>query len=160
MIAYTSIIMDALDAARIMTGECLCFRSRRAARLITRAYDEALRPVGLHATQLTLLNAVASGGEEGQLMPRLSVGLAMDPTTLSRNLRPLEREGLIEIFQLAGDRRVRVARLTETGRSRLVAAFPLWRQAHERVQAALGEADANELRLKLDSTAAAISRAD
>ena len=160
MIAYTSIFMDALDAARAMTGECLCFRSRRAARVITRAYDEALRPVGLHATQLTLLNAVASGGEEGQLMPRLCAGLAMDPTTLSRNLRPLEREGLVEISRLAGDRRVRVARLTETGRARLLAAFPLWRQAHERVQAALGEPHAKELRLKLDFAATAMARAD
>lgn len=159
MNAYTSIFMDALDAALAMTGECLCFRSRRVARLITRAYDEALRPVGLQATQLTLLNAVAIGGEEGQLMPRLSHGLAMDPTTLSRNLRPLERDGLVEIFRLEADRRVRVARLTGPGRSRLVAALPLWRQAHEHVQAALGEADAADLRFRLDSAAAAVSGA-
>src|SRR5690606_9360436 len=113
--------------------ECLCFRARRVSRALTRLYDEELRPLGLQATQLTLLNAVALGGGTGAPMGRLADVLAMDPTTLSRNLRPLERAGLLEILRSLADRRVRLARLTEEGRRTVVAAFPHWERAHRRV---------------------------
>ena len=144
-------LMDAFDAAAIMTAECLCFRSRRAARLITRAYDEALRPLGLQATQLTLLNAITMAGEAGSLMSRLADVLAMEISTLSRNLRPLEREGIIEIGRSPEDRRVRVARLTRKGPDLLRAALPLWREAHGRVTDALGRQAADDLRRQLDA---------
>src|SRR5690606_30465729 len=125
--------MSPPDPAQVMTAGCLCFRTRRLSRLITRAYDEALRPIGLQATQLTLLNAIAMGREAGQLMPRIASILAMDATTLSRNLRPLERDGLIVIGRREDDRRVRVARLTAAGEARLEAALPLWQEAHDRI---------------------------
>ena len=140
-----------------MTAECLCFRSRRASRLITRAYDEALRPLGLHATQLTLLNAIAMGGEGGSLMPHLAEVLAMEISTLSRNLRPLEREGLIEIGRSSEDRRVRVARLTRKGQDLLQAALPLWREAHMRVTGALGQQASEDLRHRLDAAATSVA---
>lgn len=141
-------------AARAMTADCLCFRVRRVSRAITRMYDEALRPLGLHATQLTLLNAVTMCGE-GATMPRLADILAMDQTTLSRNLRPLEKSGWIRIDRMETDRRVRLARLTPDGERLLAGALPLWTQAHERVVAALGHDAALELRDRLDAVSAA-----
>lgn len=138
-----------------MAAECLCFRARRVSRAVTRIYDEELRPLGLQATQLTLLNAVAIGGERGAAMKRLADVLAMDPTTLSRNLRPLERDGLLCIERANGDRRVRLARLTDEGRRRLEAAYPLWQRAHDRLTRALGGDDAHALRQQLDAAVAA-----
>lgn len=142
-----------------MTADCLCFRARRVARALTRMYDEALRPLGIQATQLTLLNAVAMSGERGAAMGRLAEVLAMDGTTLSRNLRPLERAGLLTIGRVESDRRVRLARLTAEGRQRVEEALPLWTQAHERVVAALGAEAALDLRDRFDATAAAASSA-
>lgn len=142
-----------------MTAECLCFRSRRLARQITRAYDDALRPLGIEATQLTLMNAIAMGGREGSRMRRIADALAMDMSTLSRNLKPLERDGLIEIVRQPEDRRVKIARLTPSGERRLEEALPLWDKATGRISSALGETAAAEMRLSLDAAAASISQA-
>jgi DNA-binding MarR family transcriptional regulator len=68
-----------------MADQCLCFRARRVSRALTRMYDEALRPLGIQATQLTLLNAIALSGAEGGPMSATAEVLAMDGTTLSRN---------------------------------------------------------------------------
>jgi DNA-binding MarR family transcriptional regulator len=141
-------------AAEVMTAECLCFRARRVSRALTRMYDEALRPLGIQATQLTLLNAMAMTGEAGT-MGRLSGILAMDQTTLSRNLRPLEKAGWARIERLPADRRVRVARLTPLGERMIADALPLWTTAHARVVEALGADAAAELRDRFDATAAA-----
>jgi DNA-binding MarR family transcriptional regulator len=149
--------MSHLDAARAMTAECLCFRSRRAARAITRLYDAALRPLGLQATQLTLMNAVAMGGERGQPMGRLVKALALDLTTLSRNLRTLEAEGLVAVARQEGDRRVRVVTLTPKGERLLVEAMPLWTRAHAQVVEALGTGEAQALGASFDAAARAVA---
>jgi DNA-binding MarR family transcriptional regulator len=151
--------MDHLDAARRMAADCLCFRARRAARVITRLYDEALRPIGLQATQLTLLNAIAMGGSEGQPMGRLSEILALDLTTLSRNLRTLETAGLVAIGRRKDDRRVRLASLTEKGDRLLVEALPLWSQAHAAVVERLGAEDARALGASFDRATSATIQA-
>ena len=148
--------LDHLSTARTIAADCLAFRVRRVSRVLTRLYDEALRPLGIQATQLTLLNAVvlcdeASDGE-GAAMSRLADILAMDLTTLSRNLRPLEKSRLIEISPLPGDRRVRVARVTRSGRQLIENALPLWRHAHARVVDAIGEQKAADLRTAFDAT--------
>ena len=142
----------------MMTADCLCFRARRVSRALTRMYDEALRPLGIQATQLTLLNAVAMCGPGGATMSRLADILAMDGTTLSRNLRPLEKAELVRIARLETDRRVRLARLTEEGERRVADALPLWSEAHERVVAALGPDAAVELRDRFDRAVAATHR--
>ncbi|HLL45313.1 MAG TPA: MarR family winged helix-turn-helix transcriptional regulator [Longimicrobiaceae bacterium] len=146
-------------AARAMTADCLCFRARRVSRALTRMYDEALRPLGLQATQLTLLNAVTMCAEAGAPMGRLADVLAMDATTLSRNLRPLEKAGLVKMERLPADRRVRLATLTPAGQRMVAEALPLWTRAHERVVAALGHDAAAELRDRFDATAAAAASA-
>jgi DNA-binding MarR family transcriptional regulator len=84
-----------------------------AARAVTRAYDEALRPVGLRATQLSVL--VAAAAEESLSITALAGQMGMDRSTLTRNLRPLEAEGLIRLGN-EGWRRSRSLRITEKGR--------------------------------------------
>jgi len=142
-------------AAQLMTAECLCFRARRVSRALTRMYDEALRPLGIHATQLTLLNAVAMCGEKGASMVRLAGILAMDGTTLTRNLRPLQSAELVRVVRPPTDRRVRLAVLTPAGRLKIEEALPLWTRAHERVVATLGPESAAELRDRFDAAVAA-----
>jgi DNA-binding MarR family transcriptional regulator len=150
--------MDHLLAARRMTAECLCFRARRAARAITRLYDEALRPLGLQGSQLTLMNAIAMGGSEGQPMGGLAEILALDLTTLSRNLRTLEAAGLVAIGRRKDDRRVRMATLTEKGERLLVQALPLWSQAHATVVESIGADDARALGASFDRATRATLR--
>jgi DNA-binding MarR family transcriptional regulator len=145
-------------SAQVMTADCLCFRARRVSRALTRMYDEALRPLGIAATQLTLLNAVTMAGEAAT-MGTLAEILAMDQTTLSRNLRPLEKAGLIAIARHPEDRRVRVARLTPAGEQMVEDALPLWTRAHERVVAALGADSALELRDRFDAAVLAAAAA-
>lgn len=149
--------MDHLDAARIMAADCLCFRARRTARAITRAYDAALRPTGLQATQVTLMNAIALGPDGAQTMGRLSEVLALEISTLTRNLRALENTGLVAIGRSETDRRVRVARLTEGGQSKLAEALPHWKQAHGEIVAALGADTAAALHAALDATSQAMA---
>lgn len=152
--------MTHLDAARVMAAECLCFRARRTARAITRLYDAALRPTGLQATQVTLMNAIALGPDGAQPMGRLAEILALEISTLTRNLRPLQSAGLIEIGRSDTDRRVRVVRLTEAGEARLVAALPHWRRAHAQIVATLGEATTLKLRTSLEDANRAMKDAE
>lgn len=148
---------DHLDAARIMAAECLCFRARRTARVITRAYDEALRPTGLQATQVTLMNAVALGPDGTQPMGQLADILALEISTLTRNLRALKNAGLVHVGRSDTDRRVRVVRLSEAGKTRLASALPYWKQAHDEIIAALGAATAATLHAAFDATAKAMA---
>lgn len=147
--------MDGIAAAREMAADCLCFRSRRVSRMLTRLYDEALRPSGLQATQLTLLNAIALCGVDGAAMPRLSEILSMAGTTLSRNLRAVEKAGWVRVEPMATDRRVRLAHLTPAGEELLTRALPLWRQAQERIAEILGPETATEIRDQFDAVVAA-----
>lgn len=140
------------DAALLMADQCLCFRARRVSRALTRMYDESLRPLGIQATQLTLLNAIALSGEAGSPMSDTAELLAMDGTTLSRNLQPLEKAGLVRVGRDPADRRVRIALLTPAGRRLIQQALPLWKRAHRQVVAALGPSEARELRDRFDAT--------
>jgi DNA-binding MarR family transcriptional regulator len=146
--------MDHSEIGRAIGAECLCFRARRVSRVLTRHFDEALRPLGIQATQLTLLGSIAGPGPGGQTMPRLTDMLAMDATTLSRNLRPLEKAGLVAITRSDKDKRVRIARLTRDGERVLEAALPVWRDAQDRLVQALGPEAALDLRTQFDATAA------
>ncbi|HKK07985.1 MAG TPA: MarR family transcriptional regulator [Gemmatimonadota bacterium] len=143
------------DAARTMAEDCLCFRVRRVSRALTRLYDEALRPLEIQATQLTVLNAIALLEERNAPMGELADVLAMDVTTLSRNLRPLRKAGLVRSERSEADRRVRLVKVTEEGRRTLERALPLWQEAHERVVEVLGPELAGELRTGFDAAVAA-----
>jgi DNA-binding MarR family transcriptional regulator len=107
-----------------------------AARAVTRAYDDALRPVGLRATQLAVL--VAVGNDGSMSITALAKLMGMDRTTLTRNVRPLERESLIAVG-LEGWRRSRTLEITKKGQSRLREALPHWERAQETLRRKLGD---------------------
>ncbi|NEP18740.1 MAG: winged helix-turn-helix transcriptional regulator [Leptolyngbya sp. SIO4C1] len=105
---------------------CLCLHVRRASRILTQRYDLALRPTGLVLNQFTLLVAIYLAGP--QPVTRLAQQLATDQTTMTRNLKVLEKQSLVAIAP-GEDRRVRLVRLTESGKAALAQALPLWQQA-------------------------------
>ena len=107
-----------------------------AARAVTRAYDSALRPVGLRATQLSILVAIAIDGAIS--IAAIADFLGMDRTTLTRNLKPLEKEGLISVGP-EGWRRSRTVEITKKGRLRLRKALPLWERAQDAMRHKLGD---------------------
>jgi DNA-binding MarR family transcriptional regulator len=115
---------------------CACHKVRMAARAVTRAYDDALRPAGLRATQLSVLVAIASDG--AMSITALAKFMGMDRSTLTRNLRPLEDQKLIMVGQ-EGWHRSRTLEITKQGRTRLRQAMPLWERAQEALKAELGD---------------------
>src|SRR5262249_12367964 len=106
-----------------------------AARGVTRLYDDILRAVGLRATQLAVL--VAVGNEDVVSITALAKFMGMDRSTLTRNLAPLEREGLIRVGN-EGWRRSRTVEITSKGRSRLREALPFWEKAQHTLRQKLG----------------------
>lgn len=129
--------VDIQAAANEARQICACFKVRQASRLITKAYDEAMRPLGLKATQFTMLTAAALSDGRVSLTD-LAEKLGMDRSTFSRNLGPLEREGLVELCD-DGFGRARAVRLTEAGKERYAEAVPLWQGAQDDLKTALGE---------------------
>ena len=120
---------------REVVENCVCHRTRMAARAVTRLYDDTLRSVGLRATQLAVL--VAVGGDNVVSITALAKFMGMDRSTLTRNLTPLERDGLIRVGN-EGWRRSRTVEITKKGRSRLREALPLWKNAQETLRRKLG----------------------
>ncbi len=116
-------------------ANCTCFNLRKAARAVTRAYDEALKPSGLRATQFSLLGVVANRGPAG--MTELARALVMERTTLTRNLKPLMDQGFLEAMDGA-DRRRRPIAITPRGRKALERALPAWRRAQAEFVDGLG----------------------
>ena len=117
-------------------SRCTCFNVRRASRIVTKHYDEALEPSGLRITQFGLLGALVGAGPT--MLTDLAETLGMDRTTLTRNLKPLENQGLIEI-DAGTDRRTHLVRLTERGRQAFFAASPLWKQAQSELVHSFGQ---------------------
>jgi len=116
-------------------GACTCTNLRQAARVVTQAYDAALQPAGLKATQFALLATLVQLGEVP--LTQLADALVVDRTTLTRNLKPLVRRGLIGIAH-AEDQRVRNVSLTKTGRRVFEEARPHWARAQSRIVKCLG----------------------
>ena len=114
---------------------CACANLRRAARAVTRMYNQELRSNGLELTQFTLLMALNLTGETTQ--GELGNLLALDTTTLTRTLRLLLKRGLIRATQ-GDDRRQRLLSLTAEGRQKFQRSRPRWERAQRRLQAALG----------------------
>lgn len=115
---------------------CACFNVRKAARLVTQQYDEMLQGTGLRATQLSILVVIAL--KEPITMSELAKVLVMDQTTLTRNLTPLEKQGLVQ--RVPGtDRRTRSVSLTPKGVNAVAKALPLWKQAQAKVVQTFGE---------------------
>ena len=114
---------------------CMCASFRRSSRALTQYYDNALRPLGLRATQFTVLQAMSLAGEVSQ--GRLGQILAMDSTTLTRTLEIMSRRGWIA-KQQGQDRREWRLRMTEAGESQFERALPSWQEVQSRLQSQLG----------------------
>ena len=125
---------DLREAAQAAT-RCANFNLRRASRALGQAYDAALRPLGLKGTQFSLLTALALLAPVS--LSELARELGMDRTSLTRNLRPLLREGYVEEAR-GTDRRQRLLGLTEAGRRIYREALPLWETIQTRVEERLG----------------------
>ncbi|MGH8113412.1 MAG: MarR family winged helix-turn-helix transcriptional regulator [Rhodanobacteraceae bacterium] len=132
------------DAAILETTQCLCLAARRAARTITREFDDALRPHGLRATQFTLLAALELAGP--QSIGDLAGLLSTDRTTLTRNLAVAEQHRLVMLRANAHDARSRLATITPGGQRALAAALHAWRATQDRLTAEIGTQAAASLR--------------
>lgn len=128
---------------------CTCYRLIKAARLATRMYDQQLQPSGLNVGQFALLSTL--GHMSGNSITQISKILATDRTTLTRNLSPLQRLGLVEVRE-GKDRRSRALHLTDKGKAAFKVAVPLWRKAQKRVERALGPTERDSLHAVLDRT--------
>jgi DNA-binding MarR family transcriptional regulator len=127
---------------------CACHKVRMAARAVTRAYDDALRPARLRASQLAVL--VAINNNDGAIsITALAKIIGMDRSTLTRNLRPLEKEGLVSVG-LEGWRRSRSLEITKKGQSRLREVLPLWRRAQDSLRRKLGDRSWADVHASLD----------
>jgi DNA-binding MarR family transcriptional regulator len=126
---------DVPTLARMLLDNCLCHNVRMASRVVSRAYDEALRPTGLRATQVAVLAAVGARGALS--IKSLADSLQMERTTLTRNLRPLEEQGLVSIAPEARHRS-RVLALTAAGKAALLKALPYWERAQQASMHQLG----------------------
>ena len=124
------------DLARTLLETCLCHNVRMASRVVSRAYDEALRPTGLRATQIAVLAAVGARGALS--IKSLADSLEMERTTLTRNLKPLEEQALVSISP-EGRHRSRTLTLTTAGKAALLKALPLWEKAQQSSMHQLGE---------------------
>ncbi len=129
---------------------CVCFNIRKSARAITQLYEEALRPTGLRATQFTLLVATRVMGTA--TISSLAKELVMDRTTLTRNLKPLEKQAFIRIIPGKEDRREREVTLTLAGQEILSEAFPLWKTVQQSVVESLGQSRVTRLMKDLLAT--------
>jgi DNA-binding MarR family transcriptional regulator len=118
---------------------CLCLAAQRAARALARRFDLAFRPLGLTSGQFSLLMSL--NRSEPPSIGAVAALLAMDRTTLTAALKPLERRGLVEVAIDPVDRRSRRLTLTDAGKALLGDAVPIWRREHAEVDAAL-ESDA------------------
>ena len=130
---------------------CLCLNLQRAARAVARRFDELLRPSGLTSGQFSLLMSLNRA--EPPTIRAVAALLAMDRTTLTANLKPLERRGLVRICVDQADRRNRRLVLSARGRAALIAALPAWEHGHAAIEPLLASQTTDRLRADLRSLA-------
>jgi DNA-binding MarR family transcriptional regulator len=140
--------MDSKAQTQPRVSGCTCMRLRKATRRVSQIYDRHLEPAGLTITQYGLLAYLATTGET--TIGALAEKLAMDPTTLTRNLRPLIRQGLVMHVPDCRDRRVRCVSLSAAGREAFDNARPLWRAAQNQITAVIGDVEISALHTQLD----------
>ncbi|WP_176509880.1 MULTISPECIES: MarR family winged helix-turn-helix transcriptional regulator [Pseudomonas] len=126
----------------MLTSECICTHLRRAARGVSRHYDEALAGFGINVAQFSLLRHLQRLDRPS--ITTLAEAMGLERSTLGRNLRVLEAEGLVALAD-GDDQRNRVVLLTEAGAARLIAAHPAWEQAQLKLVGQLGEGQRDEL---------------
>ena len=134
-------------ATHMVRDNCLCLHVQRAARQLARRFDEALKPAGLTHGQFSLMMSL--NRPTPPKIGDIAALLAMDRTTVTANLKPLERRGFIAVAADPDDRRSRVLALTKAGGKALAAAVPLWVDAHAALERELPRAALGRLRADL-----------
>ncbi|MBZ9793986.1 MarR family winged helix-turn-helix transcriptional regulator [Rhizobium sp. 3T7] len=135
----------------LVRDTCLCLHVQRAARALARLFDDALRPVGLTNGQFSLMMSL--NRPEPPPMGPVATLLAMDQTTLTAALKPLQRRGWVNVTQNAKDKRRRLLSLTPEGKLVLAAALPIWESTHASLEAVLPDGDMGRLRRDLQALA-------
>ena len=133
--------------------ECNCLAFRQAARHVSQLYDQFLAPTGLRTTQFSILAKLRRRGP--QTINALAQDMVMDRTTLGRNIRPLQREGLISVVTGRTDRRAKELHLTDAGSVRLQAASQRWKEAQARFEGTFGAEHSADIRNLMRTIAAA-----
>jgi DNA-binding MarR family transcriptional regulator len=127
-----------------ITLPCMCANVRRASRVLTQIYDEAMRPLGLRMTQFSILQALSLTGEK--LQGDIAELLALDSTTLTRSVQLLRKRGWVKVRQ-GIDRRERWLSLSRSGERELARIQPAWQSAQKNLRSKLGEERWNKLAL-------------
>ena len=130
--------MEPEEVDFVACRQCVCTAARRRSRELTRAFEKAMRGAGVRGTQFTLLATLVQTGP----LPttRLADLLGLERTTLTRNLRPLLRDGFVRIDE-GEDRRVRKVAITPAGEEAARRAFPFWKKAQDAALAAGAESE-------------------
>jgi DNA-binding MarR family transcriptional regulator len=144
-------MQNAMTPTSTNPAACNCLALRQAARHVTQFYDQLLTPAGLRATQYSILARLNRKG--AMTINALAAELVMDRTTLGRNIRPLQRDGLVTIGPGKSDRRSKQLRLTRSGEARFQAALKGWTRAQARFERAFGTKRAKALRTLLEDVA-------
>jgi DNA-binding MarR family transcriptional regulator len=135
------------SATHQVRDACLCLHVQRAARALARRFDEVFRPLDLTHGQFSLLMSL--NRPEPPTIGSVAGLLAMDRTTLTAALKPLERRGLVKVSIDKEDKRSRRLSITAVGRALLVKAFPLWTRTHAEIERSIRRSGADELRTAL-----------
>jgi DNA-binding MarR family transcriptional regulator len=135
------------ETTLLVRDACLCLHVQRAARALARRFDEALRPLDLTNGQFSLM--VSLNRPISPSIGSVAALLAMDRTTLTAALKPLERRGLVEVLIDPKDKRGRLMKLTPAGKTLLASAVPIWERTHAAVDGLLGDANIDRLRSDL-----------
>ncbi len=135
------------ETTLLVRDTCLCLHVQRAARALARRFDDALRPVGLTNGQFSLL--ISLNRPVPPPMKPVAELLAMDQTTLTAALKPLQRQGWVEIIVNPDDRRERLLQLTPEGKATLAAAVPIWKATHLDIEKQLVNGNGDEVRRNL-----------
>ena len=139
---------------RLINAKDGCFNLRKASRAVTQYYDHFLEPAGIRATQFTLLVSMAS--VSAHTLTEMANSLVMDRTTLTRNLKPLEKLNLIVTVE-ARDKRSKAYALTDKGKEVLAKGVPMWQTAQNKMVAGLGQERFESLLKELDALTKLIS---
>ena len=139
---------DTAEASKAKLTGCTCMRLRKASRRVSQIYDRSLEPAGMTVTQYGVLGYLAR--YDGVSVGMLAEKLVMDPTTLTRNLRPLERKGFVANKPDRRDKRSRCLHLTASGLKAFENAKPAWLRAQRHVEQAVGSLETPALNAALD----------
>ena len=138
-------VNPSFETTILVRDTCLCLHAQRAARALARRFDIALKPAGITSGQFSLLMSL--NRPHPPKIGSVATLLAMDRTTLTANLKPLERRGLIATEADPTDKRARLLRLTPAGRAVLIDAVPIWKAVHAEIETGLS--DPGKLRAEL-----------